>query len=238
MPWVKLPFKMEKQYRLPGWDYSNNGYYFVTICTENRENILRNVGTDLCVCASKNKTIGDLTAFGKIVLNWWLEIPKKFNDVCLNEYVMMPNHVHGVVVIKNKKLLTKEMDGLAHNEKAQTDEQKNFGNRMMVVGGEERTHGSVPTIGTNRSDPTQGFVNKFGQVGKLGEIIRWFKTMTTNEYIEHVKENNWPKFHKRIWQPRFHDRIIRNEKEYWAIKQYIKNNPKNWKKDRNTLSSR
>ncbi|EKD43715.1 MAG: hypothetical protein ACD_72C00160G0002 [uncultured bacterium] len=37
MPWVKFPFKVEKQYRRTGWDYSNSGYYFITICTKDSQ---------------------------------------------------------------------------------------------------------------------------------------------------------------------------------------------------------
>jgi len=87
----------------------------------------------------------------------------------------------------------------------------------------EQTHWSVPTIDHNI----------FGNVGLLGQSIQWFKTMTTNEYIKNVKQNNWPKFNKQLWQSRFHDRIIRSEKEYWAKRIYIKNNPENWGKDIN-----
>ena len=90
----------------------------------------------------------------------------------------------------------------------------------------EQTHRSVPTIDHNI----------FGNVGLLGQSIQWFKTMTTNEYIQNVKQNNWPKFHKQLWQSRFHDRIIRTEKEYWAKRIYVENNPENWGKDINNKS--
>lgn len=61
----------------------------------------------------------------------------------------------------------------------------------------------------------------------LGNIIQWFKTMTTNEYIKNIKTNNWPKFNKRLWQRNYYERIIRNEKEYLMIKKYIRDNPIN-----------
>ena len=62
----------------------------------------------------------------------------------------------------------------------------------------------------------------------LGTIIQWFKTMSTNEYIENVKSNNWPKFQQRLWQRNFYEHIIRDEKDYYKIREYIINNPKNW----------
>lgn len=204
MKWVKLPFKIEKQYRLKNWDYSNSGWYFVTICTKDRNVFF--VGTDPCV-RSWNRKYQKLCEFplnkiGEMVQKWWQKIPDKFNNVLLDEFIIMPDHIHGILVIKNKIA---------------------------------QTHGSVPTKNQNNDGSVPTNNNKLGQVGLLGEIIQWFKTMSTNEYIKNVNENNWPKFNKRIWQSRFYDRIIRNEKEYWAIKQYIKNNPKNWQHENNEL---
>ena len=60
----------------------------------------------------------------------------------------------------------------------------------------------------------------------LGLIVGELKSIITNEYIKNVKINDWPKFDKRLWQRNFYERIIRNEKEYLRIKEYIKNNPK------------
>lgn len=61
----------------------------------------------------------------------------------------------------------------------------------------------------------------------LGEIIGAFKSLTTNEYIKQVKENNWPRFENKFWQSRFYDRIIRTDREFSNIQKYIINNPKN-----------
>ncbi len=204
MSFSKLPFKLEKQFRLKNWDYSSSGFYFVTICTKDRSKILWNskfnfcVGTDHRVRSSiKDKIIllnnkdpyFYLSDFGKSCHRVWLNIPKKFENVILDDFIIMPDHIHGIIFIK-------------HNY-------------------QERTRWSVPT--------------QFGNVGLLGEIIRWFKTMTTNEYIKNVKQNNWPKFNKQIWQSRFYDRIIRSEKEFYIKKQYIKNNPENWQKDQENV---
>ncbi len=221
---VLFPFKLEKQFRLPGWDYSSNGYYFITICCQDRQKILSNiivgtdpcvrsslsspsVGTDPCVRSSlSSPSVGTVracppladirssqtikfTEFGEICKKWWIKIPEKFPAISLNEFVVMPNHIHGILIINHKIPL-----------------------------GEERTHGSVPT--------------KFGNVGMIGHAIQWFKTMSTNEYIKNVRENDWPKFHKKIWQTKFYDKIIRTEKRFWIIRQYIINNPKNWDKDK------
>ncbi len=62
----------------------------------------------------------------------------------------------------------------------------------------------------------------------LSQILQWFKTMTTNEYIRMVKEKGWRNFNKRLWQRSFDDRIMRGY-EIERYKNYIKNNPKKWK---------
>ena len=63
-------------------------------------------------------------------------------------------------------------------------------------------------------------------------VVQWFKTMTTNEYIRNVKQNNWRTFDKKLWQRNYWEHIIRNENEYQRIAQYIIDNPKKWDMDR------
>ena len=66
----------------------------------------------------------------------------------------------------------------------------------------------------------------------IGNILDWFKTMTTNEYIRGVKQNGWPPFNGNLWQRNYWDRIIRDEQSYQNISEYIINNPATWDEDR------
>ncbi|MCE1245862.1 MAG: transposase [Firmicutes bacterium] len=66
----------------------------------------------------------------------------------------------------------------------------------------------------------------------LENIVGWFKTMTTNEYISSVKNNNWPAFNKHLWQRSFFEHIIRNDEELFQIREYILNNPIKWSSDK------
>ena len=66
---------------------------------------------------------------------------------------------------------------------------------------------------------------------KLGDIVNWFKTMTTNQYIRGVKQNGWSPFPGKLWQRDYYEHIIRNEKELNHIRQYIAENPVNWRTD-------
>lgn len=69
-------------------------------------------------------------------------------------------------------------------------------------------------------------------ISPLSQIIQWFKTMTTNEYIRGVKNLLWPPFHSKLWQRNYHEHIIRHEKAYQNIATYIINNPLLWEKDK------
>ncbi|HWP93781.1 MAG TPA: transposase [Thermodesulfobacteriota bacterium] len=90
--------------RLKEWDYSSFGHYFVTICTKNRE------------CVFGEIAVGkmELSKIGEMVMQYWLEIPRQFHNVKLDEFVIMPNHVHGIVTIekRNDKDATNCRDGI------------------------------------------------------------------------------------------------------------------------------
>ena len=200
-PEKEKPLPQRKQIRLTGYDYSLPGYYFVTICTQERKNILGKIVNEEMV----------LNKIGKMINQWWQKLPEKFINVSLDEYIVMPNHLHGIVVI---------------NENGQTYGSSNG-----------RTHGSAPTENVNSIvvgvdpcvDPSPD------RPPSLGKIIQWFKTMTTNRYIRGVKNNHWLSFNKRLWQRGFYEHIIRNETELVKIQEYINLNPLMWLKDEDNL---
>jgi len=75
--------------RLQGWDYRNPGYYFVTICTQGRSRFFGAIqGGDMC-----------LSAPGEIAAQCWAEIPKHHTGVELDEWIIMPDHMNGVIVL-------------------------------------------------------------------------------------------------------------------------------------------
>ncbi len=65
----------------------------------------------------------------------------------------------------------------------------------------------------------------------LRAVTQWFKTMSTNEYIRHVKQNDWPPFNGKLWQRNYYEHIIRNEYAMLRIAAYILDNPVNWDND-------
>ena len=107
-----------KQIRLSEYDYSSNGYYFVTICSKDRKNLfcridqnidnpvpqghlLRSVVTGLAPVKNENSNI-KLSIPGKIINDQWHKIPKQFENVGIDAFVIMPNHVHGIIVVNKK----------------------------------------------------------------------------------------------------------------------------------------
>lgn len=80
-----------KQLRLRHFDYGQNGYYFITICTKDR----------LCVFGKIADQEICLSEIGQIVQFCWLDIPNHFPNVFVDEYIIMPNHIHGIIGIDN-----------------------------------------------------------------------------------------------------------------------------------------
>ena len=66
----------------------------------------------------------------------------------------------------------------------------------------------------------------------LGDMMRWFKSVTTNNYIHGVKEKGWKPFRNTLWQTRFYDHVIRNQRAYDYIANYILQNPSRWSQDK------
>ena len=84
--------KDRKLNRWRGYDYNQFGYYFVTICIQDRIECLGMVKDGEMV----------LNNYGEIVLKYWQEIPKHYNDIELDEFQIMPNHHHGIIIIKTE----------------------------------------------------------------------------------------------------------------------------------------
>ena len=91
--------------RLQNWDYSWNGHYFITICTKEKQHFFGNIENEKII----------LNEIGKIAEKFWLEIPNHFSDVKLDEFVIMPNHVHGILIIDKNNLNCSNVETLQCN---------------------------------------------------------------------------------------------------------------------------
>jgi len=86
-------FKIKRQYRLPDWDYSGQGYYFVTICTKDRVD---------CFGEIKNDKM-ELSYIGRFIRQQWMNLSDDEYNINIDEYVVMPNHLHGIIAINKKR---------------------------------------------------------------------------------------------------------------------------------------
>ena len=188
--------KFRNKYRIPStrlqkWDYGWNAPYFVTICTANRE----------CWFGEIRNGKMDLSEIGEIMVNEWLKTPVVRPDMnlILDEFVIMPNHVHGIIIIGKN----------GYNNQ----ESKCHDNRRDAM------HG-VSTA-KHKPNPDPNPKNQFGpQMKNLPSIIRGFKSAVTI-YARKIDIDF-------AWQPRYYEHIIRDEKSYTLIRNYIRENPKNW----------
>ena len=159
--------------RLRNWDYTAPGAYFVTICTYQRENLF------------------DDDQLRVLVENGWQNIPvhPHARYVTLDEWVVMPNHVHGIL-------------NLHPQEQRISVDPKN----------EDHLNGAIS--------------------GSVGAIIGNFKSLVTRRanILQRTPGS-------KVWQRGYYDRIIRNDRELNAIRQYILDNPQRWQEDRENLEA-
>jgi REP element-mobilizing transposase RayT len=221
--------------RLNEYDYSQPGAYFVTICTKNRENLFGNLVDGKII----------LNDAGKMIEKWYFEIMKKFPDIQCDQYIIMPNHIHFIIINVGADLCVCPNEINEHI----MDEHAGSPKRLMNGNVNKGEHIGSPrqNMGEHIDSPRQnkgehagspqrlmnGNDNKSEHIGSpLPKIIQWFKTMTTNEYIRNVKNNKWKPFNGKLWQRNYYEHIIRNEQELNKIRDYIINNPMKWESDK------
>lgn len=154
-----------KPLRLDLWDYRQPAIYHITICINDREHRLGE-------CQDSRV---DLSPAGTMVEQELLALPRRFPEVDIDSYVIMPNHVHFLIEM-NLHL----RDGL----------------------------------GLDLSKPIQAF-----------------KSLTTRAYGIGVREQGWPPYHRILWQKRYFETIMRNEKWLARHREYLESNPTQWVDD-------
>jgi REP element-mobilizing transposase RayT len=102
-------------------------------------------------------------------------------------------------------------------------------------------HGIISIVGAalrGRPDPNRKSGPPHEDAPTLGEIVSWFKSMTTNEYIRCVEEHGWMPFPGKLWQRGYYEHVVRDENELHFIRQYIVLNPTQWALDRENPTTR
>ena len=196
--------------RLQGYDYTQAGAYFITVCTQDRECLFGDVVTVGATPRGCPTVV--LNDAGRMVQTVWDEIPFHYPGMEINEFVVMPNHIHGIVVIvgatpRGCPVLTRGCPASIPCGCPDPD-----------VGTCGQAQGPAPTANTGPLS--------------VGDIVHRFKTMTTKRYADGVKQSGWRSFPGRLWQRNYWEHIIRDEMELNRIREYIRNNPVQWESDR------
>lgn len=113
----KLP--QRKNVRLKDYDYSQSGYYFITICTQNRENILCEIPVGDVAHDVPLNTIFEATLIGSKIIECWNNISLLYENIKTDEFCLMPNHIHGIIIInkpQDKPLKTEKKYGFENDQ--------------------------------------------------------------------------------------------------------------------------
>ncbi|MGK0617738.1 transposase [Meiothermus cerbereus] len=195
--------------RLRGYDYTQAGAYFITICTHGRECLFGEVADDEM----------HLNEYGRIVRDVWFDLPNHVSNVVLDAFVVMPNHVHGVVVIVNGGVVGVGSVGVGS---------VGVGSEPTPTVTTTTTAEPTPTATTTTpaptttAEPTPTPTKRHG----LPEIVRQFKTFSARRINEHRGTTGTP-----VWQRNYYEHIIRDDASLNRIRQYILNNPIKWALD-------
>jgi len=240
--------KFQNKYRIPSarafwWDYGWNGLYFITICTHQRIHFFGDIVETRLIASP----------LGEIAETYWHEIPKQFPFAQLGEFVVMPNHIHGIIAIDKPPVETRFIASpnpatiaspnpatiaspnpatiaspnpatIASPNPATTASPNPINPDYSVDNQEnEPDTRSIASLPVRNAGGFAGAQNPMLQEN-LSRVVRWYKGRTTFESR---------KIHADFaWQTRFHDHIIRNETDYQNIAEYIMANPGRWSEDK------
>lgn len=180
--------------RLKEYDYGQPGAYFVTICTHKKQ----------CWFGEIHNSRMCLNQFGKIVAQEWLRTAEIRPEVVLDEWIIMPNHVHGIIAIGRNS----QEKGTQVGKKEQIDE------GMQVADFQEkRAHVGAPLrVGRGRKS--------------LSSIVAGFKSVTTKRVNILREMPGIP-----LWQRNYYESVVRDRFHLERIRNYIRANPLDWSDD-------
>lgn len=188
-----------KSIRLKGYDYSQAGLYFITICCQDRESLFGQIENGEMI----------LNEAGKIAHTEWQNTEKIRENCRIHEFIIMPNHIHGIIEI----LFKKETRG-----ESQFAPIGKFQSPSQTIGSIIRGY-KIATIKKIKDLILEN--NK--DIISTGEL-QFAPTAPTAEIIKSLDF--------KIWQRNYWEHIIRNENEYNRISNYIINNPQKWDDDK------
>jgi REP element-mobilizing transposase RayT len=219
--------------RLRGFDYSRSGAYFVTICVQDRACVFGNV-VDGRMC---------LSAAGLMVRRVWDELPRFYAGVGIDAFVVMPNHVHGIVILSGGVRNGLDDGAAARGRPSSSGPGQAQGPAPTVplwgpaptepLRGPAPTEpwrgaGTTDTVDSVTVEDGRGTNGQSGRPMTVGDVMHRFKTLTTRLYIVGVRDAQWPPSRRRLWQRDYYERIVRDASALRRIRIYIERNPLRW----------
>lgn len=202
--------KFQNKYRISSiraqwWDYGWNGAYFITICTQDRKHYFGEI--------RNNKMV--LSHAGIIADLLWHQIPMHHDNVELGDFVVMPNHIHGILIIDKQN----NIDDI---QTAETGNNTNGVDDVDDANIVQTGHALSQQYQQSHQPGSQRFQN----IGKntISSIVGSYKSAVT----KNANRLGYP----HQWQKLFYDNIIRSNNDYQRISDYIVSNPENWTKDK------
>ncbi len=214
--------------RLKDYDYSQPGSYFITICTHGHQNLFGDIVT---VRAGSEPARTEATRtepakmilnpYGEIILFTWNDLVNHNTGIKLGEFVIMPNHFHGIIHIIDPDTEWEDFipsEFLFHNA----------GDDLVRAGSEPARTELSRTEATSR-EPTRTEPILENQIKQtpLSEIVRQFKTFSARRINQLRNTPGVPAWHRD-----YYEHIIRNQESYNQIVEYIQNNPMMWNLDK------
>ena len=199
--------------RLRGYDYSQAGAYFVTICSQSR------------ICFFGDIVDGDicLNDSGRMIQAIWDNLPIRFHHIRLDEFTVMPNHIHGIIILARRGESCIRPDIRPESNGPLGD---HHSGDHILGDHKDRPYGTLPETENYTHRPHGTLSNTFGR------IVQAFKSISTHKYIIGVKQSGWPPFPGKLWQRNYWEHIVRYESEMNRIREYIRNNPSQWELDK------
>lgn len=189
--------------RLKGYDYSSEGLYFITICCHNKVCLFGHVVNGAMV----------LNEYGQVAFNEWMKTPEIRPNVEWGEFIVMPNHIHGIIRITRR--------GELHSPNIESNTPDCELNTPDSGGDNKMGECNSP----QRYSPQRESPRLQGPSQTIGAIVRGYKSAVT-------KQLNALGVGRKVWQRDYYEHIIRNEQAYNNISKYIINNPSKWWEDK------
>ncbi|MCF6175204.1 MAG: hypothetical protein L3J71_05520 [Victivallaceae bacterium] len=189
--------------RLKNWDYSDDGWFFITICSKDRKSIFGEIINGEMYFNNN----------GNIVKKCWFDLPHHYLNLILGAFVVMPNHIHGIMIIDNRRFYN--------------------GDNIDVGNNVETGLKPVSTQSPQQSRSPQSFSRPISKRHGIFEFVRALKTFSSRRINEINNTSGTSQ-----WQTRFYDHLIRNKADLQRVENYILNNPSIWEHDSLKISEK